>query len=373
MFIIQVEGLYINYELLTAKLHAYGFDKAALKLIHSYLTQRWHRTKINTSFSTWKELLTGVPQGSILGPLLFNIYINDLLFILEDTETCNYTDDTCLYACDKDLHDLLTRLTHDSSLAMEWFEYNYMKLNNDKCHLLFAGHKYEHLWIELGGNKIWESTEEALLGILVDKNFYFDNHVNILCRRANQKLTALARLSNILSFHKMKILITSFFHSQFSYCPLIWMFCSRTSNDKINKLQERSLRILYKDDCSSFEELLRKDNIVTIHVRNIQLLAVEMYKLKNNLALNFISGLFPLSQSHYNMRNCKDFKRPNPKTVRWGTESLLNLGPKIWDIVPTDIKALPTLHSFKQNIKQWVPHNCPCRLCKVYIKDLGFL
>ena len=170
----------------------------------------------------------------------------------------------------------------------------------------------------------------------------------------------------------MKILISSFFNSQFSYCPLIWMFCSRMSNNKINKLQERSLRILYKDDYSNFEELLKKNHSVTIHIRNIQLLAIEMYKLKNNLSLDIIPCLFPRNEYSY-MRNCHDFMRSNPKTVRWGTESLTNLGPIIWDIVPTDIKSLPTLHSFKQRIKRWDPQNCPCRLCKVYVRDLGFL
>ena len=229
---------------MTAKFHAYGFYIPFLNLKHSYLTQRWHRTKINTSFSTWKKLLTGVPQGSTLRPLLFNVYINDPFFILEDTETYNYADDTCLYECGKDLKDLLSRSTHDSSLAIDWFKYNCMKLNSDKCHLLFAGHKYEHLWIDIGDNKIWESTEETLLGINMDRNFYFDNHVNRICRRVSKKLTALARLSNILPFYQMKILISSFFNSQFSYCPLIWMFCSRMSNNKINKLQESSLRIL---------------------------------------------------------------------------------------------------------------------------------
>ena len=118
---------------------------------------------------------------------------------------------------------------------------------------------------------------------------------------------------------------------------------------------------------SNFEELLKKNHSVTIHIRNIQLLAIEMNKLKNNLSLDIITWLFPRNEYSYNMRNCLDFMRPNPKTVRWGTESLTNLGPIIWDIVPTDIKSLPTLHSLKQRIKQWDPQNCPCRLCKVYV------
>ena len=107
-----------NHELLLAKLHAYGFKKQALRLISSYLTNRWHKAKISVSFSTWKELLRGVPQGSVLGPLLFNIYFNDLFYFLEETEATNYADDTNIYACDMDLGNLMRRLEHDSLIAI---------------------------------------------------------------------------------------------------------------------------------------------------------------------------------------------------------------------------------------------------------------
>ena len=136
----------------------YGFDKQALRLISSYLSKRWQRTKNNQLFSSWVELLQGVPQGSVLGPLLFNIYINDLFFIIEQTDVCNYVDDNTLNACDTSLENLLKRLEHDSSLAIEWFQINYMKLNEDKCPLLVLGFKHEVLWADIGGKHKWEST-----------------------------------------------------------------------------------------------------------------------------------------------------------------------------------------------------------------------
>ena len=164
-----------------------------------------------------------------------------------------------------------------------------MKLNEEKCHFLLAGHKYEHLYVTIGGTKIWESDSEKILGIKIDRKLKFKEHIECILSKAGSKLTALARLTNILPFSKMKLLMESFVKAQFSYCPLVWMFSNRTLNSRINKLQERSLRILYKDDISTFEELLEKDNSITIHDHNIKLLAREMYKTKNGIEPNNLS------------------------------------------------------------------------------------
>ena len=150
----------LNHNLLMAKLHAYGFTTESLKLIESYLTNRWKTTKVNTVFSSWSELLTGVPQGSVLGPLLFNININDFFYIFYSTEmtnVCNYADNNTFHACNSDLESHIQRLEHDSILEIEWFESNYMKLNNDKCHLLLSGYNHEVMWANIGQSQTWES------------------------------------------------------------------------------------------------------------------------------------------------------------------------------------------------------------------------
>ena len=149
-----------------------------------------------------------------------------------------------------------------------------MKLNEDKCHFLISGHKHETVFADIGESKIWESKSQKLLGITIDKNLRFDEHILTQCKKAGRKLNALARICNLLSFDHRRVLMKAFVESQFNYCPLVLMFSGRESNNRINHLQERSLRIVYNDYSSTFEILLSRDNSVTVHHRNIRLLAI---------------------------------------------------------------------------------------------------
>ena len=112
---------------------------------------------------------------------------------------------TTFFASDSDLKYLIERPEHNAKLAIEWFENNYMKLNEDKCHLHVVGHRYETLWANIGETRIWESKNEKLLGLTVDRNLNFDDHVFTLCKKAGRKLSALSRTSNYMSFEKKKI------------------------------------------------------------------------------------------------------------------------------------------------------------------------
>ena len=137
-----------------AKLHAYGFSQHALAIIFSYLSNRKQRIKINHIFSSWKDLILGVPQGSVLGPLLFNIYLNDLLIFLKDVGICNFADDTTTLTSDEGLENDLKSLEKNSMLDICWFEDSYMKLNTDKCRLIVSGYQHEQVWSNIGKDLI---------------------------------------------------------------------------------------------------------------------------------------------------------------------------------------------------------------------------
>ena len=149
---------------------------------------------------------------------------------------------------------------------------------------------------------------------------------------------------------------------------------SRALNNKINGLHDRCLRLLYNDKQLTFEELLEKDDSVTIHIRNLQTLATEMYKVMKGDSTETMKEIFRIREENgYNLRHQNIFKRPIVNSVYNDTETVSFLRPKIWELISTGIKELVSLNSFKKVIEKWKPVNSPCRLCKTYIHQVGFI
>ena len=145
------------------------------------------------------------------------------------------------YNADKNIEFLVNNLEQSSSILFKWLKEDYMKVNTGKSHLLFSGNVRATAKID---NSYTESEkEQVLLGIMIDSNLTFENHIDNICKRASQKLNALTRVAPYTNIQKRRIIMKSFVTSQFGYCPLIWMFHSRRLNNKINSVHGRALRI----------------------------------------------------------------------------------------------------------------------------------
>ena len=207
---------------------------------------------------------------------------------------------------------------------------------------------------------------QKLLGIKTDRKLTFNAHIDEICKKGGQKMNAFSRVIPYMNITERRSLLNTFFISQFNYCLLSWMYHSGAKNNKINRLHKRCLRIIYEDKASTFEKLLEKDSPVSIHTRNLlRFLAVEMFKVIKGLVPTIIDGLLPLKETNnYNLRRKLFFKISRNETVRNGFESISYLGPKIWEMPPSEMQECQTFFEFKSKVKSWNPINCSCKLCK---------
>ena len=151
------------------------------------------------------------------------------------------------------------------------------------------------------------------------------------------------------------------------------MFHGRLLNRKINQLHKHSLRIVYKNSISSFHELLQKDHSFTIHHRNIQSLAIELYKIKENLSNEIMSSIFPSRLITYNLQTQSDFFRNSVDGSKYSLNSIRFFASKVWQTVPVELKHLKNLEDFKNKIRRWEPDGCDCKLCKDFVSNLGYV
>ena len=363
----------INHSLLLAKLDAYGFSRTSLKLMQNYLCNRQQRISINGSFSDWTEVITRVPQGSILGPLLFNIFLNGIFMFISKCDLCNYADDNTLYSIGKDLNRIRRNLEMEFMILHQWFHENHMTLNPGNCHYIVIGSRDLSHEIMLNNNKITSSNEEKLLDIFIDSKLNFESHIGSLCRKADQKISALARLTNYLTSDKrnsllnsvINLLLNSVIKSQFTYCPLIWMFTSRYLHNALNNIHEWALRVIYNDHENSFNSILTENNLKAIHQKNLEFLAIEIYKFQNGLSPPIMNDIFFSRQNVYNLQKFQELST--------SIKNAVNRGPHLWNLIPDNIKSEPTLELFKKKIRKCKCEPCPCRMCKTYLQHIGFI
>ena len=202
--------------------------------------------------------------------------------------------DNIPYNFDFNLDNVISNLEKSANSLLTWFRENHIKANADKCHLLVSYD--ERCTAKIEDFSINNSTEEKLLGIKFDSNLSFKCHVTSLCKKASQKLHALARISRYMDLNKRKNLMKDFITFQFSYCQLIWMFYSRNLNNKINRIHKQALILVYQNNLS-FSELLDPGSSVTVHQNNLQVIVTEIYKVKHGIAPEIMEDILRTTKS----------------------------------------------------------------------------
>ena len=189
-----------------------------------------------------------------------------------------------------------------------------MILNPDKCHCMCLGKDAVNDILKLCDVELKSSELETVLGIEIDQKLIFNCHVETLCSKTAEKLSSLQRIANIIDEEKRNLLFNAIIKSQFSYCPLVWMFCSRRSNNLINNIHERALRATFDDHTSNFTQLLEKKSESTAHQQNIQALKKEIYRFTNNLS--------PVIIVHMFRENFQQLASSTKKTTKMGLETI---------------------------------------------------
>ena len=221
-------------------LEAYGFDQNtfSLKLFHWYLKDREQVSKVKGFVGILKEMISGMPQGSILGPILFNIFINDLFYFVDGEDLHNFADDNTLSDQADSIGQLVENLQYLCEVASDWMDQNNMTANPSKFHAILLSKNCsltDRTPIKIKENLIESGTQVDLLGLKIDNRLPFNSHISAICKKAVKQLNALKRLGSFLNISQCKVLAQSFIMAIFNYCPAVWHFCSAKDKHKLEK------------------------------------------------------------------------------------------------------------------------------------------
>ena len=197
--------------------------------------------------------------------------------------------------------------------------------------------------INIDGKMIKSEETVKLLRVTLDYRLDVDSHILNLCKKAATQVNVRKRVQVLIGFKEKQILVQSFVYSNFTYCPLVWYFSSSKSLQKIEQLQECDLRFLYNEYTSSYNDLLLKSNKCTMLIARQRILCIEIFKTVQLLNPPFMQNIFELRSSHYSSRNPNNLAHVRPIQTKSGSNSLVSIGPQIWNGLPNEIKSAENL------------------------------
>ena len=346
----------VNHIILLKKLEYYNVSNCTLDWFKSYLFERSQQVKVNNVMSNTKCIKTGVPQGSILGPLLFILYINDLPLNIEHSLIDLYADDSTLHCRGNDVIQIASNLQNDIHVIENWCLQNCMKLNAKKCKSMIIGSKQRlcltgnSLDINISNEQIENVDCEKLLGLYIDKNLNWNQQIDKMSITISNRINLLQKIRKYLPMHIRIIYFNAYILPLFDYCCNIWGSCCESGINKLNKLLKKSARVIVEADIMTSSSLLFK----SLHWLNVEKRiqyqkAILVFKSVNGMVPNYLEENFHFTNNqNYNLRSADEklLNLPKPKT-NFLKKTFTYSGSQIWNSLPNEIKMSNTLVSFK--------------------------
>ena len=346
----------IDHYLLLQKLHFYGIRGTPLKLLSSFLFGRKQMTVINGVQSDLKEIKCGVPQGSILGPLLFLIYINDLPNSTENLHYILFADDTSIFCKSSDPQTLYNHLNIQLLSISKWMKANKLILNIDKTNYMLFGTRttiQPHFNLIYSNKIINRVSTTKFLGVHIDEKLSWNHHINNLCQILSRNVGILYKLQ-FLPQNVLKMLYHSFITAHVNYCSIIWGFTSKKNINRINILLKRGIRIITHSSYLSPSTPL----FVDMHILPLNELislqtAIFMFQLCNNLLPDIFNDYFILKCNvhNYNTRNPQNIHPPLNR-FSMSQSSIFYHGSVLWNNLQNYLKESNSLNQFKRLYKE---------------------
>ena len=357
--------------LLINKLKAYGFSEQALCLMRSYFTNKQNRVKLNSVVSEWKDMRRGCPQGSSFGPLLWNIFQNDLTYQITDANISMYADDHQIYVIAESISQVEQTLRNEGVVISRWYNENYLKGNHKKYGAMILCNRDTEaaaINITIDGENVESKLSLKLLGVTLDSRLNYSSHISDICKKAGSKVGVLNRLKKLVPTHALLQLYKAGVLPNLTYCHMVWHFCRASDTKKLERVQERALRAVFSNKTATYEQLLEWAKLPSLENRRLQDILILMYKVKHNLVPKTIIDIFPISNSKYNLRN-KDFSIPRVNTTKYGKHSIRYLGPYLWSKININLRQKTSLEAFKHairgmDIKGLLDGSCNCQVCQ---------
>ena len=353
----------VDHEILLKKLNKYGLYNDELKFFESYLSNHRQCCSVNGLTSTLKPILCGLPQDSILGPLLFIIYMNDLPECIWDGRVTMYADDTSLSNKGKTIEDienkLLCKLIPDLSRICSWLQVNKLNLNPIKTEFMIIGTRQNILKIrnllaiKVDGNLIRRVHRTRYLGIIIDDNLSWKDQVDHIATKIKRNLGAMKRVANDIPEKYMNILYRTLIQPHLRYCNTVWRYCNETSLNRLQTLQNRAARIVTGKAYADADHPVLLSNLNWLNIRELfkyETLSM-MYKAEQNLLPESTVSMFDkLDQNSTHQTRAVtngNYNIPRSKTEN-SKSAIACAGPVTWNGLPTELRKAQSLDSFQQ-------------------------